>query len=267
MSHLRRVYLYDSPDTAGLDIAEVAAYLGDLMPTVATHVRTDYLTHHLAKFNDEQVEVLARELAARLKEREVTNLVFPDDRGLLPPVRPEERDLQSVYPADALQEVVAPLLPRDERGSGKLHLVFVSQCIGQWNAQLRQFSLGIIQPGEPTLISTSGIVEAPKPPREYSFRRAQLVAFGLGEALEYLDEQFAAETLIHGDPRITEAAKGYGLQSVFHHLFGQAGCEEPMCRLYEAATADEMAAAQLGAEAALCERHARMLREALPESD
>lgn len=267
MPHLRGVYVYDSPDTAGLDVAEVAAYLGDLMRTVATHVRTDYLTHHLARFNDQQVEVLADELAARLEEREVTNLVFPEDRGLLPPVRPAERELESVYPAEALQEVFAPLLPKEERGAGQLHLVFLSQCIGHWNSQLRQFSLGIIQPGEPTLISSSGLVEAPKPPREYSFRQAQLVAFGLGEALDHLDEQFAAEILIHGDPRITEAAKGYGLQSVFHHLFGEAGCEEPTCRLYEAATADEMAAAQLGAEAVLCERHARMLRQALARGD
>ncbi len=263
MAELERMYVYDAPDTAGLDVAEVAAYLGDLMPSLAMHIRTDFFTQHLARFDDEQVETLTRELAARLQEREVTNLVSPEDRELLPPVAPGERDLDSVYPAEGLQEVLAPLIPEGERGPAHLHLVFLSQCIGHWSGQQREFSLQIIQPGEPTLISTSGFIEAVRLPREYDFRRAQLLAFGLGGALDDLDEQFADRTLTYGDPRVTEAAKGYALQAVFGHLFGEIGCEDPTCRLHEAASADEMAAAQFGADAALCERHARMLRDAL----
>ena len=76
MAVLEAVYLYDSPDTAGLSVPEVVAYLGDLMPTVATRLRTDYFTHHLARFQQQHIEVLSQQLAARLQERELANHVI-----------------------------------------------------------------------------------------------------------------------------------------------------------------------------------------------
>ena len=263
MAELEHIYLYDAPEAAGLDLADVAAFLRELIPTVATEMRTDYLTHHLVRFDPEQVKVLTAELSKRLDEREVTNLVYPEDRELLPPESPKQRGLQTVYLAGPLQEVLAPLLPEDERGPAHLHLLFISHCVGAWSQQRREFALRIMQPGQPTLISAACFIEAMRPSREYSFRRAHLVALGLGDALDDLDEQFTGRTFGYGDPRLTEIAAGYALQAVFHHLFGEVECEDPTCRLHRATTQEEMAAAQFGPDAGLCERHARMLREAL----
>ncbi len=256
---LKKLLIYDAPDAIGLDVRVVARHLADLLPQVRVETRTDFFTWHLGQYDFEQVEMLTEEVAARLEEREVHNLVAPSRRDKLEPVSPESRDLGVVYVADQLQDVMRVLLQQDEHGPEFLHLAYITQCLGRWVADESHLRLQIIQHGEPTIISTTGFVEAPALPREYAFRRAQLLAFGMEEAAEELDEQFAGSALAHGDPRINRVAAGYALQAVFRQMFGEQACDTPTCPLHPATTHDELARAHLSEDSRLCDRHARML--------
>ena len=51
MTHLQAVYLYDDPDTAGLDIDYLAGYLATEAPGLQVGVRTDFLPHHFGRFH------------------------------------------------------------------------------------------------------------------------------------------------------------------------------------------------------------------------
>lgn len=266
---LRSIFIYDAPDAIGLDIRAIGHYLADLFPEVQVETRTDFFTWRLGQFDLDQVDVLAAEVAARLEEREVHDLVAPDRRGEFEPVAPEERDLGTVYQAEPLQDVMRALIPAEERGPDALHLVFITQCIGRFVAGESYFRLQIVHHGEPTVISTTGIVEAPALPREYAFRRAQLLGFGMDEAAEELDGLFAEEAVGHGDTRLSRVATGIALQAVFMRAFGESGCAEPTCPLHPAASHDELTRAHLSDDSRLCDRHARMIiaaREASGEA-
>lgn len=256
---LRSIFIYDAPDAIGLDIRTIGHHLADLLPEVQVETRTDFFTWRLGQFDLEQVEVLAAEVGARLEEREVHDLVAPDHRREFEPEPPEERDLGVVYEAEPLQAVMRTLIPAEERGEDILHLVFITQCIGRFVAGESHFRLQIVQHGEPAIISTTGMVEAPALPREYAFRRAQLLSFGMDEAAEELDGLFAEETFRHEDPRINRVATGIALQAVFQRACGEVGCSEPTCPLRLAATHDELVQAHLSDDSRLCDRHARML--------
>lgn len=256
---LTSIYIYDAPDAIGLDIRAIGHYLADLFPTVSVETRTDFFTWHLGQFDLEQVEVLAAELAARLQEREVHDLVAPDRRGEFAPMTPDEHDLGVVYRAGPLQDVMRALIPAAERGPAALHLVFMTACIGRFVAGESHLQLQIVQHGEPAIVSTTGLVEAPALPREYAFRRAQLLGFGLEEAAEELDGRFAEAALGHGDTRINRVATGIALQAVFQRGFGEVGCADPSCPLHPAASHDELCRAHLSEHSRLCDRHARMI--------
>jgi len=256
---LKGIYIYDAPDAIGLNIGVVAQCLSELLPETEVETRTDFFTYQLGQFDPAQVEVLTEQIAARLEEREVRNLVHPDRRDEMAPVTPEERDLGVVYLAKPLQDVMAPVVPANERGEEHLHIVCLTQCIGHFEAEETLLKLQIMQHGAPTIISTTGFVEVPQLPREYKFRRAQLLGFGMNEAVQELDERFAGEALSHGDSRVTRVTVGHALQAAFHRLFGEEGCSEPTCPLHRARTHDELTAAHLSDEAGLCDRHARML--------
>jgi len=256
---LDAIYIYDAPNAIGLDIGVVGRYLAELLPEVQVETRTDFFTYQLGKFEPEQIDVLTEQIAARLEEREVHDLVHPDHRDDMAPVTPEERDLGVVYLAKPLQDVMRPVISADERGESQLHINYITQCIGHFEAGAPMLKLQIAQQGEPTIISTTGFVEVPELPREYIFRRAQLIGLGADDAVEELDERFGEETLHHGDARITKVAVGYALQALFYRLFGEEGCDRPNCPLRRVQTHDGLQEAHLSEESGLCDRHARML--------
>jgi hypothetical protein len=68
--------------------------------------------------------------------------------------------------------------------------------------------------------------------------------------------------LEHDDPRLTEVMKGYALQALFYYFLGEAFCENPDCRLYNAHYQSELIRSQL-LSGKLCERHEGMLRTLL----
>lgn len=262
MPQVDSIYIYDAPDVLGLDIGAIGRMLSDLLPETQVETRTDFFTHQLARFEASQVEMLTEQIAARLEEREVHNLIAPQWRDEMAPIAPEERGLETVYLAEALQEVMRPLIPESERGSHHLHIVYIAQCLGQFLPDRHDLALQIVQFGEPAIVSTTGFVEAPALPREYAFRRAQLLAMGLDEALDELDDHFAASTLGYEDQRVTIVAAGHALQVLFDALFGERGCDVAACPLHQADTHEDLATAHLSEDSKLCQRHMQMLTDA-----
>ncbi len=249
---LDTVYLYDDPDSAGLDVDELAHWLAARLPHAHVVVRTDYLTHQLARFSSAQQEALVAELAEHLRRAEVDNLVRPQDRHRLPAVAPEDRGLDVVYEALALQSVLGLLIDAAEAKLFDLHVVFTANYLGVWRENEGYLRLRAAVLGVPNIISTSGLVEALELPRQYHFMRQQLALLGVEDDV---DKTFADQTLGYGDPRVNEVCKGYLMQAVFYRLSGETGCEDPECRLHLSSTHRAAMRTQVLGRPGLCARH------------
>lgn len=258
---LSRVFVYDDPDTEGLDVDRLAHYLADRLPGAEVAVRRDYLTHQLSRVPEDARKDFAGQVAEQVRRAEVHNLVHPGDRAGGDFEDPADLQLGALYRGPALQALLALLLAPEDSRLDVLHILLTSRALGEWDGS-RLFRLRIACLGEPSIISTTGLVEVPDLPRDYEFMRAQLVSMGLQEDLEDLAETFAERALGYGDRRITDVLKGYALMAVMYRMFGEGPCNHPRCRLYDAPTQEEMLEAQCGPEAGLCEHHAAMLAAA-----
>ena len=264
---LKRIFLYDDPDTPGLDIGELAGYLIARMPGCEVACRRDYITHHLERFAEPQREVLVDELVRQLDSFEIDNLVIPEDRGKLPEEPAEDLELGTIYEATGLQAALKLLLPQEESGSSDLHIVLSDHCIADWDTDTRRARLRIASLGQPTVISTCGLIEAPAKPRQYHFLRTQLAILGADTEEVDLADQFSDRALGYGDPRLNEALKGYVLKAAFYRMFNEATCRTHTCRLFDARTQEDVITAQMGRRPGLCDEHGRMLREAGGENE
>jgi hypothetical protein len=253
------IYLYDEPDAPGLDVDYLGRYLAAVLPTCEVHPRSDFLTHHLARFTDEQRETLGEQLLGQLQRARVDNLAPPAYREKLPAEDPAEAGWEEVYHAPSLQTVLHLLLPAEESHLSHLHLVLTSLRLGLWSAADQPFRLTPAIFGEPNLLSLTSLLEGPETSREYQFLRVQMAMFGLEEGLEVVEDRFAARMLLEGDPRLNEVLKGLLLQALFYRLFGEAFCPDPACRLYNATSHEEFLEAQTGPKAGLCARHREWL--------
>lgn len=252
-------HLYPEP-SAGLDYPALAAYVRENLPWMSVEVRPPFFRRA------ESQEALPR-LAQGFARAKVRNPVrLQDSFEPLPgEVDYEKRRLLYLGPwgllYDGLQVMALcrDLLPKQERGLGSIHLIFTDQLLGTWEESDRRYHARAAIFGFPNLLSTTGLVEAPAKPREYYLLKQGYLALGLGDAPAVLETQFQERALGHGDPRLTEALKGYIMQAVFYHIIGEAFCPEPACRLFNAHWQEEVLRAQLGGE--LCPRHQEMVAD------
>ena len=168
-------------------------------------------------------------------------------------IRGEASSSGVLYDGYRLQEIYrAELSPIT---LAEMHVVFTDRFFGTYDPEDLRYHGRVIVLGYPTLISPTGLVEAPAKPKEYYIARrlgqeaAEEVLMGLGD--RYLDYE---------DPRTPEVLKGYVMQGVFYHFLGEAFCPVDTCRLYNAHWQEEVLRAQLTVPE-FCRKHEEMLLE------
>lgn len=252
------VYLYGDPSAAPPDLRTVAAHIKRVCG-IPARVRKEFLVHHKVR----DLDALARELAAA----RVSDLArpLPETEPPLPLALFERRQLGSperrvsgvLYDGVRVQQILRTVLPPKERSLAFVHIVFTSRLLGMFDDADRRYHARAIVVGYPSLISTSGLVEAPAKPREFYVAKRALRIETADARYESLKESFAGRFLDFEDPRLTRVAKGYALQALFYHATGAPFCEDRDCVLFNAHWQEELLHAQVES-GLLCARHRKV---------
>jgi hypothetical protein len=262
-SELRlKVHLYGEPSSNTLDLQEVAGYLKEKLGKISVDVRGPLV----AATSSEDAESLARKLA----EAKVRDLTNPSVRTEPLPGEvefelkllrdPSLRSAGVLYDGFRLHAVVQELLPAGELDMDHAHIVFTNRLFGTWDEGDGRYHARVSIYGFPSLISTTGIVEAPAKPKEYYILKQRYAALGGLIPLEELKERFRGRFIDYDDERLTEVMKGYVMQALFYHLTLDPFCSDKRCRLYNAHWQEEVLGAQLS-QPEFCERHSEMLEK------
>lgn len=152
-----------------------------------------------------------------------------------------------LYDGIVLQRIFAEAIPDKE--ADHVHIIFTSLLTCTFSEDDWRYHGRTVICGTPSIISTTGIVEAPAMPREFYLARLE----GIGN----LKKKFAGRFIGYGDGRITAAAVVYALQALFFFVTdGEPFCEDKDCRLYNAHWQEELT--HLIEKGALCSRHRSM---------
>ncbi|MCL4458997.1 MAG: hypothetical protein M1136_08075 [Chloroflexi bacterium] len=269
------IYLYDEAATPTLDLGGITNYIKDKLPSSQIEVRENFITFHLARLErrgrEEKMSHLAEELA-RAKVRKLgapLNDLFVPLKG---EIGYERRRLENqnkrvagiLYDGFVLSGILQGLLPPEECALNQVHIVFTNQLFGTWDEHDRRYHARVSIYNKPSLISTTGIVEAPAKPREYYLLKQQYTALGMYDAAEVgLKGNFRGRFIDYNDERMTRVMKGYVLQALMHQLTGEPFCTDKSCRLYNAHWQEEVIRSQVENPYDLCPAHERMLEALL----
>lgn len=135
-----------------------------------------------------------------------------------------------------------------------LHLIITGKLFGTY--ENKRYHARVLLTGEPSLISTSGIVEAPARPREYYFVKANLLS--MGKKIDELDEIYKNRFVNYDDYRMTKIVYSYTLQQVKNKICGSPFCENTNCCLYNSHWQEEVLGLQC--KNVVCDRCNRLLR-------
>ena len=268
LTRLERVFFYPDQGKEPVNYSKLCGWLEQsLKGTAKVELRRDFLNFYLERIPAKKKAREKRRLAeafARIRVRDPFRREFPDQ--LLPgEIAYQEKNLASsprkigaIYDADQMMRLFLELIPKPEQGLNFLHLIFTEQMVARF-VEGERYHLCIGYYGYPSIISTTGLREAPARPREYYLRTKA------GEPKELVQAELGERILQKSDPRINQVIKGYILQAVFFQITGEPFCQEPLCQLYNAHWQEEMLRAQLNGK--LCPNHQMILERYLKEAE
>ena len=255
---IEKVLLYNEGVGGRLDIEEIAAYLREKIGKVAVETRGDFFILSPEKRVD-----FAREFAS-VKIQDIGTKMVSELDPLYAEIEYEKRRILGMtsafgvlYDGFRLQKVFSQLLAAEECTLGFVHILFTNRLFATWDEGNKRYHARTSLYGLPSIISTTGLVEAPAKPREYYLLKQQYER--LGRNLLEVKDKFKSTFIDYEDERLTEVVKGYAIQAVFYCLTGEPFCEDRGCRLYNAHWQEELIFAQLKSKYEFCERHDRIL--------
>ena len=257
------IILYDEGTVQELDIGEIAQYLGQKMGKVKIEVRGNPFVFNLSQ---DKVSDYARKIAGT-KIQEVRQKILSGQEPLYGEIEYEKRRILGktrsfgiLYDGFHLLRIFGEIMSREEYSPEFVHIFFTNRLFATWDDSDKRYHVRTSVYAFPSIISTTGLIEAPAKPREYYLLKQQYER--LGKDLTELKDRFKGSFIDYEDKRLTEVAKGYAMQAVFYSLTGDPFCEDKDCRLYNAHWQEELIFAQLESGYEFCQRHIKLLRKA-----
>lgn len=265
------VNIFDSAGSTVLDMEELAGYCRDLLPGVFVVSRGDFVSYCAESLDEGARAVVKDEIARGIAHARVSDpgaeagqaeplpgLVAYERRML---DRESPRPVGVFYDGFALCRACADLLSLSGRREDGWSIVITNQLFGTFEESDSRYHARVSIYGDPCLISTTGMVEAPARPRAYYIEKQ------MGRDASILDREFAGAFLEREDPRTTEVLKCYLAQAAFYYMIGEPFCEDRTCRLYNAHWQADLLKARSSEGAGLCPEHERLLARILEESE
>ncbi|MDE1763357.1 MAG: hypothetical protein KGH88_03820 [Thaumarchaeota archaeon] len=172
----------------------------------------------------------------------------------------EEQDSASnivLYDGFELQNIFMDCIPEEELSQDRFHLIFTTKLCCSYDYDDYRYHGRAVICSNPSIISTTGIIEAPAKPRDYYMKMYEKMSQGLN--LDALRNEFSGRFLEYGDDRIGIVVRGYALQAIFYHLTGNPFCESKECMLYNAHWQKDLLHSQISS-GKLCRQH-QMIRD------
>ena len=228
------IHLYDEGTAETLDVEAMGSYIqGNLPSNVIVDVRGEFFGWHLAQLPEakrkETIDSLAKQLAS-IKVRSPDSPELSAD-PIYGEIEYERRGLKSATPKPTgilydgfrLSSILYSLILEKEVRFDHIHIVFTHQLFGTWGEGDLRYHARVNVCGFPSVISTTGVVEAPAKPRDFYLLKQQYSTVGMSYAsLVDLKQQFQGRFIDYDDPKLTEVMKGYAMQAIFYHLTGDA---------------------------------------------
>jgi hypothetical protein len=228
-------------------------------------IKESFFSHHL---DEKNVDFIAKEMV-RTKVFDASNPSTTYDPFPIEIQHEKEAILDStkkvagiLYDGYRLQRLLREIIPTSELSFSHLHIIFTNRLMGTWVAGDGRYHARVCVLGFPSLISTTGVVEAPAKPREFYISRKALIASGMERELveEELKKKFEGRFIDSDDERTTDIVKGYIMQAFFYHTTFEPFCTDKNCSLFNAHWQEDMIQAQLE-ENDFCERHEGILEK------
>jgi hypothetical protein len=258
MTKIKEIFIYSDYPSNSLSIPEII----DPLRNYGLSVKYQGNFFEFLDLAKKEAQELAGKIAGtRVLEistplEEVREPIYGETGVELRRLKGEASSLGVFYDGLWLQRIFYKTLSEKVKGElscGFVHIIFTGRLFGTFEKS--RYHARVVLTGLPSLISTSGIVEAPAKPKDYYWLKAGFIR--AGKDVKQLDQIYEGKFIEYDDERITPVLEPYTLQAIFYELTGDPFCADPNCCLFNSHWQEEVLKTQL--EGKLCEEHRNII--------
>ena len=222
-----KVFIYEDDPSTSLDIENISTFLKSFGFEVV--LRGDFF--EFINFERSHIDSFLNSIKINDFESPLDDNRLPNKNDNIQNKKEQYSFKGTLYDGFWLQRKLYSLICHREKNVTKqnsIHIIFTRKLFGTYG--VKRYHARVLLTGVPSIISTSGIVEAPARPREYYFAKASFLQSS--RSISELDELFKGRFIDYDDPRISNIACSYTLQAIKSFLNGEPFCSDTKCSLY-----------------------------------
>ena len=161
-----------------------------------------------------------------------------------------------MYDGFEFHKVISEFISNNDNRIDTLHIIFTNKLTCTFDENDFRYHARAIIGSNPTIISTTGMIEAPAKPKQYYL---DLMTNFSEDKIEETKRKHKGEFLEYHDSRLSEVAEVYLLQAIMYYETGESFCEDDKCRLFNAHWQKDLFSQIKNKQ--FCEKHQKMFNE------
>lgn len=165
----------------------------------------------------------------------------------------------AMYDGIILQKLYQEILGKIglEFNLSELYIIIIDDLIASFDEIDWKYHARSIICGNPTLISTSGLIYGLAKPKDYYLKL--IYYYQVPQILKTLEKEYRGRFIENNDERINSIIEGLAIQSIYYFIKGDSFCDDPTCRLFNSHWQEEIL--RLNSNKIFCKKHLDIIRK------
>ena len=245
-----KIILYNEPTVSEIQIEKIKEFITDTFNT-----EVELRENIFEKIDDQTCKEIASTRIFDLKSRYKKHNPSTDEIQIEKENKDmSEKEIMTIYDGFELQNIITKNIPRIEK---ELHIIFTNKLTATFDESDFKYHARALISSNPTIISTTGIIEAPAKPKKYYL---ELMTNFSKDKIKETNEKYKGEFLEYHDLRLNQIVEGYLLQTIVYYETGEAFCENRECRLFNAHWQKDLLYSQVENKT-ICQKHLKAINQ------
>ena len=259
--NFKKIILYKEPAITEINIEQLTIFLEKNFPIkveIKENIFKEISLENIKKISNIRIKDITNPFLEHVSSGEEIDFEkrLCEDTSLMDSTTKVEdaQEISQVFMYDGfeLQKILRHLNEDNET----LHVILTNRLTCTFDEEDNRYHARAVICANPSIISTTGIIEAPAKPKEYYFEVMKLKSQGVD--IKSAKEKYKGKFLEYNDKRLTKILEGYLLQVIFYNITGESFCEDIECRLNNAHWQKDLLFSQLEITK-LCKKHNEIL--------
>ena len=259
--NFKKIILYKEPAITEINIEQLTIFLEKNFPIkveIKENIFKEISLENIKKISNIRIKDITNPFLEHVSSGEEIDFEkrLCEDTSLMDSTTRVEdaQEISQVFMYDGfeLQKILRYLNEDNET----LHVILTNRLTCTFDEKDKRYHARAVICANPSIISTTGIIEAPAKPKEYYFEVMKLKSQGVD--IKSAKEKYKGKFLEYNDKRLTRILEGYLLQVIFYNITGESFCKDIECRLNNAHWQKDLLFSQLEITK-LCKKHNEIL--------